>query len=1232
MVNSVIKNTFETSYRDDWTDSDNFYRILFNNGRSLQARELTQMQTILQNQITQHANWQFKEGKPISGSGLAVNTDVEFVKLDTTVYELPTDTAPLVKDVFTGAVSGVKVRIDRVIPSENTDPSTLFVSYLDNNNQVAANTLEPIRLAPGETIVGATSGRTLKVQTTNTAINPSTGQGATIALAEGSWYIGGVFVYCPTQTLILSKYDSYPTADVGLLFKEEIITASDDTKLYDNSGVNPNLSAPGADRYKISVTLTLKSAIGNADAYINIAKILDGEIILEASQGIGDNLNVMGDVLAQRTHEESGNYIVNPFIINGRNNDSDEAFFDLTIGPGIAYVNGYRLENYGNQTVTIAKPRTTELVQNQVASATYGNYLNVENMKGVPYIGGWDILTLRSATGFGGIDIGTARVRSVEPYGSGYRLYIFDVTMDPGKNFAEARSIGLSYISTADIVLDYGVARTFDASNNNLLFDLPRSRPSEITDIILTTQRIYTKTLDGNGDATITASSGEAFDDLGSWIVAIDGDGEIISSPAISLGAGATSATINLDIAYANENITIAAYVQKNNAAVKSKTLLNRKITLSKEANGDVHLDRADIYRVTAIKLGSISGADLTNIYEVDNGQRDNFYDIGRLRLKANTTIPASNIYVEFDYFAHGAGGDFFAVNSYTGQIDYKDIPSHTQANGIKVPLRDVLDFRPRKDNTGINFTGTGASKVPLPRNTDLITFDCNYYQSLRGIIALDKNAGAQLYLGEPAAFNPQWPTLQPGQIDIYRFTMNPYMITGGDLSSKYIEYKRYTMADIAKLERRVDKIEEMTSLSLLEMETANLQIIDAEGFNRNKSGFTADPFKDHAFSATNSVEYHAAVDFNNRELRPSFVQRSIELVYDHAASTGTVLKGDTVYMDYTEEVWKELSQCSRDEAVTIFDVSTMVGEIKLSPSSDIWFDTETLPKKIIDGGVDLDVDNAKGWNNWNWNWSGWTDDELSRLKFGDSLTQTAIASSPRTYQSGRYTYTVKDRSNYINYIDGEYTVKESIGTFERTRTSIPYQRSKFIFFRATNLRPNTRFFAFYDGIDVSDFINGDTSFTQMGLLERTSPYLEAGNIYNETTEFPAALGGKSALYSNAVGEVEGVFLVPCHDGLRFAVGTNTFTLIDISILDPDTALSYAGTNFFSDGTLIKTQEEELRTRMLKVNGYVENIDPLVLSVHKKKRGLFGFIVAAIVGLALASVGAPVPLITVIAI
>ena len=86
MVTSVIKNTFLTTYRDDWKDSDNYHRILFNNGRSLQARELTQMQTILQNQITKSGDFLFRDGSPISGGQIHLSTSAEFVKLNTTVY------------------------------------------------------------------------------------------------------------------------------------------------------------------------------------------------------------------------------------------------------------------------------------------------------------------------------------------------------------------------------------------------------------------------------------------------------------------------------------------------------------------------------------------------------------------------------------------------------------------------------------------------------------------------------------------------------------------------------------------------------------------------------------------------------------------------------------------------------------------------------------------------------------------------------------------------------------------------------------------------------------------------------------------------------------------------------------------------------------------------------------------------------------------------------------------
>jgi hypothetical protein len=41
-------------------------------------------------------------------------------------------------------------------------------------------------------------------------------------------------------------------------------------------------------------------------------------------------------------------------------------------------------------------------------------------------------------------------------------------------------------------------------------------------------------------------------------------------------------------------------------------------------------------------------------------------------------------VYVDFDYFDHGASGDFFAVNSYIGQIDYEDIPAIIDRKMVK--------------------------------------------------------------------------------------------------------------------------------------------------------------------------------------------------------------------------------------------------------------------------------------------------------------------------------------------------------------------------------------------------------------------------------------------------------------------------------------------------------------------------------------------------------------------
>ena len=56
MVSTLTDQTFSTTYKDDFADSAGFHKILFNSGRALQARELNQLQTILQEQISRFGN------------------------------------------------------------------------------------------------------------------------------------------------------------------------------------------------------------------------------------------------------------------------------------------------------------------------------------------------------------------------------------------------------------------------------------------------------------------------------------------------------------------------------------------------------------------------------------------------------------------------------------------------------------------------------------------------------------------------------------------------------------------------------------------------------------------------------------------------------------------------------------------------------------------------------------------------------------------------------------------------------------------------------------------------------------------------------------------------------------------------------------------------------------------------------------------------------------------------
>ena len=70
-------------YFDDFDEDKNFMRVLFRPGYAVQARELTQAQTILANQIEKFGNHIFKSGSPIVGGKISLDDRAYYIRLNT---------------------------------------------------------------------------------------------------------------------------------------------------------------------------------------------------------------------------------------------------------------------------------------------------------------------------------------------------------------------------------------------------------------------------------------------------------------------------------------------------------------------------------------------------------------------------------------------------------------------------------------------------------------------------------------------------------------------------------------------------------------------------------------------------------------------------------------------------------------------------------------------------------------------------------------------------------------------------------------------------------------------------------------------------------------------------------------------------------------------------------------------------------------------------------------------
>ena len=548
---------------------------------------------------------------------------------------------------------------------------------------------------------------------------------------------------------------------------------------------------------------------------------------------------------------------------------------------------------------------------------------------------------------------------------------------------------------------------------------------------------------------------------------------------------------------------------------------------------------------------GSVLSGDteISSKYELDTGQRDNFYDHGSIKLKAGQTGPTGRITVVFDFFTHSGVG-YVSVDSYTAAVGFDNVPTYTSpVTGDKVELRDCIDFRPRRTDGAATMSNI---ELPVP-NTNW-SADYSYYLPRTDTIYLSREREFGSNTGVPSLTTVP-PMRLDGTMNLYTLFIPAYTFKGKDVIPEYIENQRYTMRDIGRLERRINNLEYYTSLSLLESDTESLVIKDTAGLDRFKNGILVDPFAGHSVGNVFSPDYKCAIDFNEKILRPSFISNLTDVVYDSSGSSGVQKTGDCVTLPYTEIPFVTQLVASQSINVNPYAVLAWIGVIDLIPPNDNWVDTTTQPEVVV---------NIQGEND------AW--ERLVGLSFGTQFndwqnfgTGVDRTTASRNFWRGRALVnesTVERtmtqlRSGIRNEITGTDTVRNSIGDRVTDVSVIPFIRARDITVSVTGMKPNTRVYPFFDGEPVSLYCK------------------------------PSGGANNDPIHTDSAGTVSGLtFSIPNTDTLRFRTGERQFLFTDNTTGDLVSASTYAEVVYQAQGLLQTRENVVVASRVPRVQSF----------------------------------------------
>lgn len=769
---AIDKDLNVSPYFDDFDEEKNFHQILFKPAVAVQARELTQLQTILQNQIERFGDNILREGTIVKGCNFVEVADLGYIK----ILDLQTDGQPVSMSNYNqaraiGVTTGVEAKIVIVetgLQTQSPDLNTLFVKYLTSGNS-------------GEKIFSDTENIEIRNFDTNELITTVTAAGSVesnsvgnaygVRVGDGIIYQKGFFIRVEDQIKIVSKYTNVPDGlVVGFNTEEQIINNNNDTSLLDNANGFNNFNAPGADRLKLTATLTTKTLAEAKveDGFFAIQEYANGQVI---RRNRTTQYSSIMDTMNRRTREESGNYTVKNFPITVAQNTSNTEQLDVLVGAGSAYVEGRRIELLNTFDLQVDKAVDFEVEEDQSIATNIGQYIIVDQFFGnfdsniAATIDLYDTAQTAANTGVvpvtpSGNKIGEAKIRSfvyedgvVGNEDAQYRAYIFDIQMNTGKSFSEVLSIYYSGTGSGDDGVADLVSNTiFEPSFARSLFPIGRTgvkavpASGQILDFIF---RTVDKTLniDTSGNVNITLTEGEwpytgtlnntqkkdiILISTANQSPYVDGKPIDLSSATVTVTSSTTLSITGLS-SPASSTPVIAYYnVKKSESQPAGKDLETVYVKIdcsnnaSSVAEGDYSLGLPDVYEIENIYVGtnySTSNPDRKDQFKFKTGQKDTFYGISSIKKKASFTLTTSDkLLVKAKVFrknTSGSNGDgFFTVNSYpiddantanTAAITTEQIPRYEEFD-----LRNTIDFRPYCQNTA-NYSATASGATINP-------------------------------------------------------------------------------------------------------------------------------------------------------------------------------------------------------------------------------------------------------------------------------------------------------------------------------------------------------------------------------------------------------------------------------------------------------------------------------------------------------------------------------------